>query len=56
MATATAVLVKEKEEETTPTMLHNVTTVLNYYNDPGDGSPPAPVIIGGYVCLLALTT
>ncbi len=24
-----------------------VATSLNYYDDPGDGSPPAPVIIGG---------
>jgi hypothetical protein len=25
----------------------SVSTVLNYYNDPGDGSPPMPVIVGG---------
>jgi hypothetical protein len=24
-----------------------VITLLNYYNDPGDGSPPTPVIAGG---------
>ena len=23
-----------------------VPTVMNYYNDPGDGTPPTPVIIG----------
>ncbi len=31
--------------------VHNVATTLNYYNDPGDGSPPAPVVIGGFVVL-----
>jgi len=25
---------------------HNVATELNYYQDPGDGSPPAPVYVG----------
>lgn len=25
----------------------DVTTVLNYYKDPGDGSPPTPVYVGG---------
>ena len=25
---------------------HNVQTTLNYYKDPGDGSPPAPSYIG----------
>lgn len=25
-----------------------VISPLNYYNDPGDGSPPAPVFVGGY--------
>lgn len=25
---------------------HNVATVLNYYADPGDGSPPAPTYVG----------
>jgi hypothetical protein len=25
---------------------HNVETVLNYYADPGDGSPPAPTYVG----------
>jgi hypothetical protein len=24
-----------------------VLSSLNYYDDPGDGSPPAPVIVGG---------
>lgn len=26
---------------------HTVLTTLNYYADPGDGSPPVPVIVGG---------
>ena len=26
----------------------SVSTHLNYYDDPGDGSPPTPVVIGGY--------
>lgn len=25
---------------------HDVATVLNYYKDPGDGSPPAPSYVG----------
>jgi len=25
---------------------HVVTTSLNYYDDPGDGTPPMPVVIG----------
>lgn len=25
---------------------HNVPTTLNYYKDPGDGSPPAPSYVG----------
>jgi hypothetical protein len=24
-----------------------VSTSLNYYSDPGDGSPPTPVVVGG---------
>jgi hypothetical protein len=30
---------------------HHVQTILNYYADPGDGSPPAPTYVG-YVLLL----
>jgi hypothetical protein len=26
----------------------DVTTILNYYREPGDGSPPLPVYVGGY--------
>lgn len=26
---------------------HTVVTTLNYYADPGDGSPPVPVVVGG---------
>lgn len=25
---------------------HTVVTTLNYYKDPGDGSPPTPVLVG----------
>lgn len=25
---------------------HTVITTLNYYDDPGDGSPPVPVVVG----------
>jgi hypothetical protein len=25
---------------------HDVTTILNYYKDPGDGSLPAPTYVG----------
>ncbi len=47
---ATQVLVEESHGATggsldaTP---RTVTTSLNYYDDPGDGSPPTPVVIGG---------
>jgi hypothetical protein len=27
-------------------MQHNVRTVLNYYKDPEDGTPPAPFYVG----------
>ena len=37
---------------------HDVKTSLNYYDDPGDGTPPTPIVIGGYVsqhgCLLVI--
>ena len=33
---------------------HNVHTVLNYYNDPEDGTPPAPFYVG-HVSLGPLT-
>jgi len=26
---------------------HDVETTLKYYDDPGDGTPPTPVVIGG---------
>ena len=29
----------------------HVTATLNYYRDPGDGSPPTPVLVGGYILL-----
>jgi hypothetical protein len=25
-----------------------VASSLNYYDDPGDGTPPSPVLVGGY--------
>jgi len=32
------------EVQNTP---HDVETTLKYYDDPGDGTPPTPVVIGG---------
>jgi len=29
------------------TGIHDVVAPLNYYDDPGDGTPPTPVYIGG---------
>lgn len=30
-------------------MGHDIFTTINYYDDPGDGSPPAPVYVGRYL-------
>lgn len=30
-----------------PQKHRTVDTTLNYYDDPGDGTPPAPVLVGG---------
>ena len=27
---------------------NHIQTTINYYNDPGDGSPPMPVYVGRY--------
>lgn len=32
--------------QATKTPKHDVTTELNYYLDPGDGTPPAPYYVG----------
>lgn len=33
-------------QETAKVEKHNVATELNYYQDPGDGSPPVPYYVG----------
>ncbi|KAF9881514.1 hypothetical protein CkaCkLH20_00660 [Colletotrichum karsti] len=33
--------------KSTETGRRNIVTSINYYDDPGDGSPPTPVIVGG---------
>jgi hypothetical protein len=53
MSTATESFPKEAENGTqqkkigAPHIQRIVSTTLNYYDDPGDGSPPAPVVVGG---------
>jgi hypothetical protein len=50
---ATEVFFRESENGTqhlktaAPNNKRIVSTLLNYYDDPGDGSPPAPVVVGG---------
>ena len=34
---------------------HDVDATLNYYDDPEDGTPPQPVVIGGCVVLVSLS-
>jgi hypothetical protein len=46
---ATEVLIQQTataQQLITPAQRHNVQTTLNYYADPGDGSPPMPVVVG----------
>ncbi|POS70533.1 hypothetical protein DHEL01_v211071 [Diaporthe helianthi] len=39
-------VLREQKSPNAPHRKHNVTTVLNYWDDPGDGSKPTPVVIG----------
>jgi hypothetical protein len=33
----------------------DIVTTINYYDDPGDGSPPTPVYVGKYGCCFSIT-
>lgn len=39
-------LLREQESLNAPQGKHDVATVLNYWDDPGDGSKPTPIVIG----------